>query len=97
MSKKCRNLVQTKHKTMSNNKTYTEKELEVFTQLYSSNFEAKCVQEYEQEHHVYFDWKEFSGKKMKEKLEAFNKAINYPTPFHEEHYSSVMFGVDNNQ
>jgi hypothetical protein len=56
-------------------KTYTEKELEVFTQLYSSNFEARCVQEYEDEHFIDFDWKEFAGKKIKEKIQAFNKAI----------------------
>lgn len=60
---------------MNNTITYTEQELEVFTQLYSSNFEAKCVQEFEQEHLIDFDWKDFSGKKIKEKIQAFNKAV----------------------
>ncbi len=60
---------------MNNTITYTEQELEVFTQLYSSNFEAKCVQEFKQEYLIDFDWKDFAGKKIKEKIQAFNKAI----------------------
>tara|TARA_R100000278_G_C5444744_1_gene155023 strand:- start:679 stop:888 length:210 start_codon:yes stop_codon:yes gene_type:complete len=60
---------------MNNTITYTEQQLEVFTQLYSSNFEAKCVQEFEQENSIHFEWKDFSGKKIKEKIQAFNKYL----------------------
>ena len=43
---------------------WTDEMVEVFTQLYSSNFNASCVQEFESKYKVEFKYKDF-GKEDK--------------------------------
>jgi len=55
---------------------WTDEMVEVFTQIYSSNFEAKCVQEFESKYKVRFNYKDFHGKKLNQKMESFKNVIH---------------------
>ena len=54
---------------------WTDEMVEVFTQIYSSNFSAGCVQEFEKKYKVEFSYEDFAGKKMKQKMESFKNVI----------------------
>ncbi len=54
---------------------WTDEMVEVFTQVYSSNFSAGCVQEFEKKYKVEFKYEDFAGKKMKEKMGNFKNVI----------------------
>ena len=56
-------------------KTYTEEELRVFTQLYLGNFSATCIAWYEIDNKIKFNWQDFQGQNFGNKLRAFNKTI----------------------
>ena len=55
---------------------WTDETVEVFTQLYSSNFEAKCVQVFESKYNMEFKYEDFAGKKLPEKMESFKNTIH---------------------
>jgi len=55
---------------------WTDEMVEVFTQLYSSNFNASCVQEFESKYKVEFKYKDFAGKKINDKMESFKNVIH---------------------
>jgi|TARA_B100001093_G_scaffold519811_1_gene610660 hypothetical protein len=54
---------------------WTNEMVEVFTQVYSSNYNASCVQEFEKKYKVEFKYKDFAGKKIKQKMVNFENVI----------------------
>ena len=48
---------------------WTDEIVKVFTQVYSSNFSAGCVQEFEKK------YKDFVGRKINQKMEIFKNVI----------------------
>jgi hypothetical protein len=54
---------------------WTDEMVEVFTQVYSSNFSAGCVREFEKKYKVKFNYDDFVGKKMNEKMGNFKYVI----------------------
>ena len=54
---------------------WTDETVEVFTQLYSGNFSASSVQEFESKYNVKFEYDSF-GKKLNEKMESFKNVIH---------------------
>lgn len=54
---------------------WTDEIVKVFTQVYSSNFSAGCVQEFEKKYKVEFRYKDFVGKKINQKMEIFKNVI----------------------
>jgi hypothetical protein len=55
---------------------WTDETVEVFTQLYSSNFYSKTVNDFEEKYKVQFNFDDFHGKKLKEKMENFKNVIH---------------------
>jgi predicted CopG family antitoxin len=55
---------------------WTDETVIVFTQLYSSNFYSKAVNDFEEKYNVQFNFDDFHGKKLKEKLESFKNVIH---------------------
>ena len=54
---------------------WTDEMVEVFTQVYSSNFSAGCVKEFEKKYKVEFNYDDFVGKRAKQKMGKFKNVI----------------------
>ena len=67
---------------------WTDEMVEVFTQIYSSNYSAGCVQKFEKKYRVEFKYSDFAGKKFDEKLENFRSVI------HKMHAESNPLGLE---
>lgn len=55
---------------------WTDETVEVFTQLYSSNFYSKIVNDFEEKYKVQFNFDDFHGKKLSEKMVSFKNVIH---------------------
>lgn len=55
---------------------WTDEMVEVFTQIYSSNLSASCVQEFEKKYKVEFKYEDFVGKKINQKMVNFKNVIH---------------------
>ena len=55
---------------------WTDETVEVFTQLYSGNFNSTRVQEFESKYKVSFSYEDFVGKKLNQKMDNFKNVIH---------------------
>jgi phage-related protein len=55
---------------------WTDEIVEVFTHLYSGDFNSPRVQEFESKHEVEFNYEDFHGKEIKEKMDSFKSVIH---------------------
>lgn len=54
---------------------WTDEMVEVFTQIYSSNYSAGCVRKFEKKYKVELKYSDFAGRKFDEKLENFRSIV----------------------
>tara|TARA_R110001606_G_scaffold394920_1_gene566316 strand:+ start:713 stop:1027 length:315 start_codon:yes stop_codon:yes gene_type:complete len=54
---------------------WTDEMVEVFTQIYSSNYSAGCVRKFEEKYKVELNYSDFAGRKFNEKLENFRSIV----------------------
>ena len=55
---------------------WTDEMVEVFTQIYSSNYSARCVQKFEKKYKIEFKYSDFAGRKFNEKVDNFRSVIH---------------------
>lgn len=54
---------------------WTDETVEVFTQVYSGNFNSTRVQEFESKYNVELNYKDFHGKNVIQKMDIFKDVI----------------------
>jgi hypothetical protein len=55
---------------------WTDEKVEAFCQVYSGNFESKTLMMIKEKFGITFNWTEFHGLKMKQKLKLFKQKFD---------------------